>query len=261
MKVNLYQGDCLECMRRLPDKSVDMILCDLPYGMTRCPWDVEIPFEPLWEQYLRIVKPSAAIVLFGAEPFSSRLRLSNIKMYKYDWVWDKVRNTGFLNAKKQPLRCHELISVFYQGQCYYDPQKTTGHPVKKAFRRAGSIRTSTYGKMEKNCLYESSERYPRSIQAFSSDLQSVSSQPAQKPVELLSYLIRTYTKPGETVLDNCMGTGSTGVACLTTGRKFIGMEIDPEKFALAEQRISDVAAVLCGGDEIATHGGEGDGDA
>lgn len=257
-KVDLYQGDCLECMKQLSDKSIDMILSDLPYGMTRCPWDVEIPFEPLWEQYLRIIKPSGVIALFGAEPFSSRLRLSNIKMYKYDWVWDKIRGTGFLNAKKQPLRCHENISVFYKGQCYYNPQKTTGHPVKKAFRRAGSIKTPTYGKMEKDVYYESTERYPRSIQAFSSDAQSTLSQPAQKPVNLLSYLIKTYTKPDETVLDNCMGTGSTGVACLVTGRKFIGMEIDPEKFALAEKRISDMDAVLCGGDEIATHtGGDG----
>ena len=142
--VKLLQGDCLELMKGIPDGSVDMVLCDLPYGTTRCKWDTAIPFEPLWEQYNRIVKENGAVVLFAAEPFASLLRLSNIGNYKYDWVWDKVKGTGFLNAKKQPMRCHELLCVFYRKQCTYNPQKTQGHVKKTAFRSA-HLQTPVYG--------------------------------------------------------------------------------------------------------------------
>ena len=239
MMIELLQGDCLELMRNIPDKSIDMILCDLPYGTTRCKWDVIIPFDPLMEQYNRIIKDNGAIVLFCAEPFGSKLRLSNLKNYKYDWVWDKVKGSGFLNAKKQPMRNHELISVFYKKQCTYNPQKTYGHKMKKSYKRK-ELQTNVYGEMKNDCTYESTERYPRSIQVFSTDTQKCSLHPTQKPVELLEYLIRTYTNEGETILDNCMGSGSTGVACVNTNRSFIGIELDEKYFDIAKERIYKV---------------------
>lgn len=234
--VQLWQGDCLELMKHIPDGSVDMILCDLPYGTTACKWDSVIPFEPLWEQYNRVAKENAAIVLHAAEPFASFLRLSNIKNYKYDWVWDKVKGTGFLNAKKQPLRNHELLCVFYKKQCVYNPQKTTGHIKRKSYRSA-NLQTPVYGEMRNDYSYESTERYPRSIQVFSTDTQNSSLHPTQKPVALLEYLVKTYTNKGDLVLDNCMGSGSTGVACVHTERNFIGIELDKQYFDIAEKRI------------------------
>ena len=238
--VQLLKGDCLELMKDVPDCSVDMVLCDLPYGTTRCKWDVQIPFDKLWEQYDRIVKENGAIVLFAAEPFASLLRLSNIKNYKYDWVWDKVKGTGFLNAKKQPMRNHELLCVFYRKQCVYNPQKTTGHIKKKSFRPV-YLQTPVYGAMRNGNAYESTERYPLSIQVFSTDTQKSALHPTQKPVSLCEYLIRTYTNPGDTVLDNCMGSGTTGIACVRTGRNFIGMELDEGYFQIASERIGEVA--------------------
>lgn len=207
-------------------------------GTTRCSWDIIIPFEPLWEQYNRIVKKNGAIVLFGSEPFSSKLRLSNLKYYKYDWVWDKVKGTGFLNAKKQPMRNHELISVFYRKQCTYNPQKTYGHIKKKSARKA-KHQTDVYGNMKNGNVYESTERYPRSIQVFSTDTQKSSLHPTQKPVALCEYLIRTYTNEGETVLDNSMGSGTTCVAAINTGRKYIGIELKEKYFKIAKRRIEE----------------------
>lgn len=238
MEVKLYKGDCIELMKDIPDESIDMILCDLPYGTTRCKWDSIIPFEPLWKQYNRIIKENGAIVLFGTEPFSSHLRLSNLKNYKYDWIWDKVKGTGFLNAKRQPMRNHELISVFYRKQCTYNPQKTYGHKKKKSYR-SKDLQTDVYGEMKNDYTYESTERYPRSIQVFSTDTQNSSLHPTQKPVALIEYLIKTYTNEGETVLDSCMGSGSTGIACVNTNRNFIGMELDNTYFEIAEKRIND----------------------
>lgn len=234
--INLIHGDCLEEMQYIQDKSIDMILCDLPYGSTQCKWDVVIPFDKLWQQYNRIVKDNGAVVLFCTEPFGSKLRLSNLKDYKYDWIWDKVKGTGFLNAKRQPMRNHELISVFYKKQCTYNPQKTYGHKKKKSYR-SKNLLTDVYGKWNNDNLYESTERYPRSIQVFSTDTQNSSLHPTQKPVALLEYLIKTYTNEGETVLDNCMGSGSTGVACVNTNRNFIGIELDDKYFDIAKQRI------------------------
>jgi len=233
---NLYHGDCLEIMPKINSKTIDLIFSDLPYGTTQAKWDSIIPFNELWDQYKRIIKPNGAIVLFGAEPFSSYLRLSNINWYKYDWVWDKVKGTGFLNAKKQPMRNHELISVFYQKQCTYNPQKTTGHKNKISFRGA-HLQTDVYGKMNGNYRYESTERYPRSIQVFSTDTQNSSLHPTQKPVALLEYIIKTYTNKGDIVLDNCMGSGSAGVACLNTNRFFIGIEKEENYFKVANNRI------------------------
>lgn len=240
--MDLWQGDCLKLMKDIPDKSIDMILCDLPYGTTQCKWDTIIPFEPLWEQYNRVIKDNGAIVLFCTEPFGSKLRLSNIKNYKYDWVWDKIKGTGFLNAKRQPMRNHELISVFYKKQCTYNPQKTHGHKMKKSYR-SKDLQTEVYGEMKNDYTYESTDRYPRSIQIFSTDTQNSSLHPTQKPVGLLEYLIKTYTNEGETVLDNCMGSGSTGVACVNTNRDFIGIELDENYFQIAENRVREAEAV------------------
>lgn len=223
-------------MKEIPDQSVDMILCDLPYGATRCKWDTVIPLEPLWAQYKRVIKTNGAIVLFGSEPFASRLRLSNLEWYKYDWIWDKVKGTGFLNAKKQPMRNHENILVFYGKQCVYNPQKTFGHVRKQAYK-SKRLQTEVYGEQKSDTVYDSTERYPRSIQVFSTDTQKSFLHPTQKPVALLEYLIRTYTNEHETVLDSCMGSGSTGVACVNTNRNFIGMELDERYFQIAKKRI------------------------
>ena len=238
---SLLHGDCLELMRDIPDGSIDMILCDLPYGTTQCKWDTIIPFKDLWKQYNRVIKDNGAIVLFGTEPFSSHLRLSNLKNYKYDWIWDKVKGTGFLNAKRQPMRNHELISVFYKKQCTYNPQKTFGHKTKKSYR-SKDLQTAVYGEMKNDYTYESTERYPRSVQVFSTDTQNSSLHPTQKPVALLEYLVKTYTNDGDTVLDNCMGSGSTGVACANTNRKFVGMEKDEEYFEIAKRRVENAYA-------------------
>lgn len=237
--IELWQGDCLELMKDIPDKSVDCIITDLPYGTTQCKWDTIIPFEPLWRQYNRIIKDNGAIVLFGTEPFSSHLRLSNLKNYKYDWIWDKVKGTGFLNAKRQPMRNHELISVFYKKQCTYNPQKTYGHKMKKSYR-SKDLQTDVYGEMKNDYTYESTERYPRSIQVFSTDTQNSSLHPTQKPVALIEYLIKTYTNDGELVFDSCMGSGTTGVACINTNRRFIGIELDNNYFEIAKSRISEI---------------------
>ena len=237
--IELWQGDCLELMKDIPDKSVDCIITDLPYGTTQCKWDTIIPFEPLWKQYNRIIKDNGAIVLFGTEPFSSHLRLSNLKNYKYDWIWDKVKGTGFLNAKRQPMRNHELISVFYKKQCTYNPQKTYGHKMKKSYR-SKDLQTDVYGEMKNDYTYESTERYPRSIQVFSTDTQNSSLHPTQKPVALIEYLIKTYTNDGELVFDSCRGSGTTGVACINTNRRFIGIELDNNYFEIAKNRISEV---------------------
>lgn len=237
--IELWQGDCLELMNDIPEKSVDCIITDLPYGTTQCKWDTIIPFEPLWKQYNRIIKDNGAIVLFGTEPFSSHLRLSNLKNYKYDWIWDKVKGTGFLNAKRQPMRNHELISVFYKKQCTYNPQKTYGHKMKKSYR-SKDLQTDVYGEMKNDYTYESTERYPRSIQVFSTDTQNSSLHPTQKPVALIEYLIKTYTNEGELVFDSCMGSGTTGVACINTNRRFIGIELDNNYFKIAKERIENI---------------------
>lgn len=234
----LWQGDCLELMNNIPDKYIDAIITDLPYGTTQCKWDSIIPFEPLWKQYNRIIKDNGAIVLFGTEPFSSHLRLSNLKNYKYDWIWDKVKGTGFLNAKKQPMRNHELISIFYKKQCTYNPQKTYGHKMKKSYR-SKDLQTEVYGEMKNDYTYESAERYPRSIQVFSTDTQNSSLHPTQKPVALIEYLIKTYTNEGEVILDSCAGSMTTGIAAINTNRKVICIENDEDIFKVGRNRVME----------------------
>ena len=239
--LNLIHGDCLIEMQSIPDKSIDAIICDLPYGTTACRWDTVIPFELLWSQYERVIKDDGAIVLFGAEPFSSLLRLSNLKLYKYDWVWRKTHPKGHLNAKKQPMRAHEVMSVFYKKQCLYNPQKTTGHArkVAKTSYIKESNGDSVYGKEVRDTAYDSTERYPTSVQTFSNaDLTNVL-HPTQKPLELLEYLVKTYTNEGDTVLDNTMGSGTTGVACINLKRGFVGIEMDDNYFEIAKKRIAE----------------------
>lgn len=233
----VLQGDCLGVMKDIPDKSIDMILCDLPYGTTACKWDTIIPFEPLWEQYNRIIKDNGAIVLFGSEPFSSALRMSNIKEYKYDWVWDKVKPSGHLNAKKMPLKQHENVLVFYRNCVAYNPQGLKS--VVKIQKKSNTKTTmgggySTFGKNNKTTL-QTVGNYPRSILRFSKPSKTL--HPTQKPVALCEYLIQTYTNKDDIVLDNCMGSGSTGVACKNLNRNFIGIELDETYFNIAKERI------------------------
>ena len=233
---NLILGDCLTEMQNIPDGSVDMILCDPPYGTTACKWDSVIPFEPMWEQLNRIIKPNGAICLFGSEPFSSALRMSNIKYFKYDWYWNKIRGVGHLNAKRQPMKSVETISVFYKKQCCYNPQM---RPREKSRTSKNNNSQKVFGNCRNNFVGETlKEKYPVSLITFSkSDMKKNKFHSSQKPIDLLEYLIRTYTNEGETVLDFTMGSGSTGVACVNTGRNFIGIELDEKYFNIAKERI------------------------
>ena len=232
-KIDLRQGDCLEVMKDIPDGSVDMILCDLPYGTTKCKWDVIIPFEPLWEQYERIIKDTGAIVLFGSQPFTTALNNSNMKLYRYEWIWIKNNSTGFQLANKRPMKKHENISVFYNKQPTYNPQGL--QPYGKVNKR-GSM-GDNWDEMSSNQYIQKYTNYPTLLLEFSHDKEKL--HPTQKSIALLEYLIKTYTNEGETVLDNCMGSGSTGVACINTNRNFIGIELDPEYFKIAEKRINE----------------------
>ena len=277
--IKLYNGDCLEVMKSIPSKSVDMVLCDLPYGTTQNKWDTIIPMNDyininnkntekdefylqqflkglskkeidktwkenkqkgLWSHYNRIVKDNGAILLFAQTPFDKVLGYSNLKMLRYEWIWEKTTATGHLNAKKMPMKAHENILVFYKKLPVYNPQKTTGHtPVHSYTKHQGD--GSNYGKTATGISGGgSTERYPRSIQVFKTDKQKCSWHPTQKPVALCEYFIKTYTNEGDTVLDNCMGSGTTGVACLNTNRNFIGIELDYENFNIAKKRISKI---------------------
>ena len=235
--IKLLHGDCLELMKDIPDGSIDMILCDLPYGVTACKWDNVIPFEPLWEQYNRIIKDNGAIVLFGTEPFSTQLKMSNLKHYKYDWIWNKVRGVGFQIAKYRPMQQHEYISVFCNGKLNYYPIMKKRDKVKKTKNYGNSKVCSLQSNDMEERIY--TEKYPTSILTYSNASQKGRLHPSQKPTELLEYLIKTYTLENETVLDNCMGSGSTGVACINTNRNFIGIEKDEKYFEIAKKRIEE----------------------
>ena len=234
----LMQGDCLERMKEIPDGSVDMILTDPPYGTTACKWDSIIPLEPMWEQLKRIIKPNGAIVLFGSEPFSSALRMSNIKNYKYDWVWEKSQSTGFLNAWRMPLKATENISVFYKKPPTYNPilkdkEKKNIRPVT-----ASTKLSECYGKHDLNIhKCPPNKSMPKTLIKFNNAQKNV--HPTQKPVALMEYLIKTYTNESETVLDFTMGSGSTGVAAKNLNRKFIGIEMDEGYFNIAKNRIEN----------------------
>lgn len=226
--ITLFNECCLTAMKHIPDNSVDMVLCDLPYGTTQNKWDSIIPLPALWEQYRRVCK--GAIVLTAAQPFTSVLTCSNLGMFKYAWVWQKEAGTGLLNAKKQPLRDHEDVLVFYASQPTYNPQWGGGKPYK--CRKGGE--TSNYNPSGSVVTESDGKRYPKTTQFFQRDKTKV--HPTQKPVALMEYLIRTYTNEGDTVLDNTMGSGTTGVACINTGRSFIGIERDPGYFKIAQAR-------------------------
>jgi DNA modification methylase len=247
--MKLYNGDCLEVMKSIPNKSIDAIITDPPYGITACKWDSVIPFEPMWTQLNRIIKDNGAIVLFGSEPFSSALRMSNIQNYKYDWTWNKIKASNHLNSRKQPLRCIEDILVFYKKQPTYNPQlrdrdKKNIRDTKKKYRK---LNNKTYGKTEDNFMFNSGRVIPLE-KGYPLDLITISQigsfgnkrkHPTQKPVKLMEYLIKTYTNEFETVLDFTMGSGTTGVACCNTNRDFIGIELDKHYFKIAEERIKN----------------------
>ena len=232
----LMFGDCLERMKEIPDGSIDLILADPPFGTTKCSWDSVIPFEPMWNELKRIIKPNGAVVLFGAEPFSSMLRCSNLKMFKYDWVWEKSKATGFLNSKKQPLRAHEVISVFYSKPPTYNPQMVEGLPYNKGIRKEQTVE-DVYSSFEQVEVKSEGFRYPRSVQYFKTAENEGGFHKTQKPVALLEYLIKTYTNEGDTVLDFTAGSFSTGVASLNTNRKFIGIEMEEKYFEFGVSRM------------------------
>ena len=235
MELNkIYNEDCLEGMKRIPDKSVDMILCDLPYGTTRNKWDSIIPLEPLWAQYERVIKDNGAVVLTAQTPFDKVLGVSNLRYLKYEWIWQKTEATGFLNAKKMPLKNHENILVFYKEQPTYNPQFTVGKPYSY---KKDSISSDNYGDSKgTDLIVNDGSRHPLTVQTFKKDKGL---HPTQKPVALFEYLILTYTNENETILDNCMGSGTTAIACLNTNRNFIGFELDETYFNLANERIAN----------------------
>lgn len=235
----LYQGDCLEVMKNIPDKSVDLILTDPPYGTTACKWDSVIPFDTMWEQLNRIIKPNGAIVLFGSEPFSSALRMSNIKNYKYDWVWVKPQGTDPLMARFRPMNNIENISVFYRKTASYYEQCSIGKPYQITRDKNERINETTFLKtFKETTTINTGTRKPLRTLYYNKDKGL---HPTQKPVALLEYLIKTYTLEDETVLDFTMGSGSTGVACLNTNRDFIGIELDEGYFNIAQNRIEEAA--------------------
>ena len=233
-EIELYHGDCLEVMKDIPDGSVDMILCDLPYGTTQNKWDSVIDLNKLWAEYTRIIKDNGAIVLFAQSPFDKVLGYSNISMLKYEWIWKKENATGFLNANKSPMKIHENILVFYKHQCTYNPQMREGF---KSYSMSNGKHSSNYGEQKEVITVSNGERYPVDIVEFNRDKDKL--HPTQKPVELLKYLIKTYTNENEWVLDNCMGSGSTGVACCATNRNFIGIELNDKYFEIAKERINN----------------------
>lgn len=247
---NIYLGDCLEIMPYMPDNSIDMILCDLPYGTTACKWDSVIPFEPLWEQYERIIKDNGIIALFGSEPFSTTLRMSNFELYRYDWYWKKTKAGLYQHAKNRPMKAIETISIFskakwghksqVKNRMPYNPQGITsvGNKIVTENYNAGGVVGKRPNQVGKE--YEAFTGFPNDVLKFANVCGKKTLHPTQKPVELLEYLIKTYTNEGETVLDNCMGSGSTIVACINTNRQYIGIEKEPKYFEISKKRIEGV---------------------
>ena len=236
----IYNGDCLEVMKKLPDKSVDLILCDLPYGTTSCSWDVVIPFESLWSEYKRLIKPYCAILLFGTEPFSSHLRLSNLPWFKYDWIWEKSKCGSAFTSKYRPQQKHEIISVFGKGKVNYFPQMEEGEPYKRTRRANNGDKPNNHklGVTSNSETVNTGFRYPSTVQFFQQKWRRQDQiHPTQKPVELMEYLIRTYSEEGTTVLDNCSGSGTVGIACENTHRKYILIEKDERYFNIGYQRL------------------------
>jgi len=245
--IDLRLGDCLEVMKTIPSKSIDAIITDPPYGTTACKWDSVIDFDLMWPQLNRIIKPNGAIVLFGSEPFSSALRMSNIKNYKYDWIWDKVKVSNFMNSKKSPMKKYENIIIFSCGKIKYNPQMVLKDKPRVAYGAKPSKTNEHkfgYKPMDKYLITHS---YPTDILTISNASQKGKVHPTQKPLPLMDYLIKTYTNEGETVLDFTMGSGTTGVACVNTNRNFIGIEMDENYFNIAEMRIKQSAKAILKG--------------
>jgi len=236
--INLIKGECLEAMKQIPDGSIDAIITDPPYGTTACKWDSVIPFEPMWEQLNRIIKPNGAIVLFGSEPFSSALRMSNIKNYKYDWIWNKRLSGNVFLAKSQPMKILENVIVFNSTKDSFYPIKTDLDKVRNYKDKYGG--GESFGKKgtgEK--IHTTKGKNPKSIIDISNANRKGNKHPTQKPIALMEYLIKTYTNENETILDFTMGSGSTGVACVNTNRNFIGIELDDKYFEIAQERINN----------------------
>jgi len=237
-RIELHHGDCLNLLPTLEAGSVDMVLADPPYGTTACKWDSVVPLEPMWEQLKRVIKPNGAIVLFGSEPFSSALRMSNIKNYKYDWIWEKSHPSGIALVNKRVMKYHENISIFYKKQCIYNPIKWEGKKSHSVGKQLGAKTNSiSQPNMTQNTTVYSKWKHPKSIIKVVNPRMK-GQHPTQKPVALMEYLIKTYTNECETVLDFTMGSGTTGVACKNTNRRFIGIELDEEYFKIAQERIS-----------------------
>jgi site-specific DNA-methyltransferase (adenine-specific) len=235
----IYNADCLDLMRYIKSKSIDMIFCDLPYGTTACKWDTIIPLEPLWEQYKRIIKDNGAIVLTASQPFTSALVMSNIKMFKYEWIWEKSRPNGFLDANRKPMKKHENILVFYNKLPVYNPQ---GIILKDKPNKTTGVE-NVYGKVKQGYQAKITyTNYPNTILEFASNTNEF--HPTQKPVALFEYLIKTYTSVGDTILDNCIGSGTTAVAAINTGRNFIGIEMDKGYCDIANKRIQEAREKL-----------------
>ena len=242
MNIELINGECIERMIQIPDNSVDAIITDPPYGTTACKWDSVIDFDLMWEQLNRIIKPNGAIVLFGSQPFTSALIMSNPKYFKYEWIWQKSHATGHLNSKRQPMRQHENICVFYKKQSVYNPQMTDKTYIDKRTISGDDSNVDIYGDFKKvKRQIPITKGYPKTIQYFATPFKGGEGgkHPTQKPVALMEYLIKTYTNKNETVLDFTMGSGSTGVACINTSRNFIGIEMDENYFNIAKQRIKE----------------------
>ena len=235
--MNLYNDKCEHILPTLSSKSVDAIICDLPYGTTACSWDNVIDFEFMWCELNRIIKPNGAIVLFGSMPFTARLVCSNITQFKYEWIWDKKIPSGMCNAKIQPMRQHETVLVFINGKSFYYPEMTQRDKPIKSGGMQESLSAGTFGLKKINKVY--TEKYPTTIMSFDK-VRKGSLHPTQKPVALMEYLVKTYTLEGQTVLDFAMGSGTTGVACKNLGRDFIGIEKEKEFFEIAENRINNV---------------------
>jgi len=232
-------GDCLEVMKHIDDKSVNLILADLPYGSTHCRWDSPIDLTLLWEQYKRIIKDNGAILLTAQTPFDKVLGCSNLDWLRYEWIWEKTQPTGHLNAKKMPMKAHENILVFYKNLPTYNPIKTFGHPrkVSTAHHKRNTSTGDIYAKCDNFSDYDRTDRYPRSVQIFASDKQKMNLHSTQKPVALFEYLIRTYTNEGDIVLDNVAGSGTTGISCLNLNRKYILIEKEKEFYDIIIERI------------------------
>ena len=245
MSYQLYQGDCVVLMKDLPDNSIDMLFTDLPYGTTQCKWDTPIDLPAFWREAKRVVRSGGVKILFAQSPFDKVLGVSNLAELRYEWIWEKTQPTGHLNAKRMPMKAHENLLVFYDKLPIYHPQMTTGHKPANSFfhSNASQNKGGIYGNMNREYGGGgSTERYPRSVLLGPSDKQTCYLHPAQKPVWLCRYMVETYTDPGMTVLDCCMGSASIGVACLQSGREYIGMDLDPAWVQVSEKRLAAVSA-------------------